>query len=96
MKKTETKIIVAFLLIAAIVFSIFYIGESNISSENKYLSIQQDGVETKRIPYDQLKPGWEEVIKGEQGENTVVMTEEGVQIAHATCPDKICVHMPAI
>ncbi len=96
MKRTETKLIVAFLMIAAIISSVFYIGKPNKSQVNRYLSIQKDGVEIKRYPYDEIRPDWEEIIRGGEGENTVVMTEEGVRIAHATCPDKICVHMPAI
>lgn len=96
MKKSELKIVMGILIIAVIILSVFYIKRPEDVSTDKYLSIQQDGVEIDRIPYDRLDKNFKKVVKGEDGENTIEMTEEGVRITHADCPDKICVHMPAI
>lgn len=72
---------------------IFWLGTNHC---DRYVSIQVDGVEKRKIPLDGSTDGKEYKITSKFGTNTVVIEKEGVYIREADCPDKLCVHQGKI
>ena len=72
---------------------IFWLGTNH---SDRYVSIQVDGVEEKKIPLNGSTEGKEYKITSKFGMNIVVIEKEGVYIREADCPDKLCIHQGKI
>ncbi|MDO5301041.1 MAG: NusG domain II-containing protein [Tissierellia bacterium] len=61
-------------------------------SQAKYISIQVDGKEIERIPWEERLEAGERHIEGIGGANVVAFEEDGVHMLASDCRDQICVH----
>lgn len=82
------KIVVLIILILSI--SLFVaINLTNIDNGNKYLSVQVNGEEIKKITFDNSSKPKEYLIESEFGKNTIEIKNDKVRVIEADCPDKI-------
>jgi len=89
------KFLVVFVLFLAIV-SLLFIRKQGLSTDNKYVSIQVDGKEIKKIIFDKKIIGKQIPIQTEYGYNLVEIGDESVRVIEADCPDKIDVKQGTI
>lgn len=82
------KILIGVVVILTLL-SIGFIKKQAFSSENKFISIQIDGIEVKRIIYDKKIIGKTIPIESEYGFNLIEIGDERVRVIEADCPDKI-------
>ena len=82
------KLLVVFVVILSFI-SIGYINRNAFSDARKYVSIQVNGQEIKRIIFDKKIIGNTFPIKTEYGYNLVEIDDEKVRVIEADCPDKI-------
>lgn len=87
MKKGD-KILIVFVIILALL-SFSFINRHAFSNKSKYVSIQINGTEVKRIIYDKKIIGKEYPIESEFGFNLLEIGDEKVRVIEASCPDKI-------
>lgn len=83
-----------FLIITIVIISVIsliFINKSVSSYEEKYISIQVDGKEVKRIKFDSSLVGETIPIKTEYGYNLLEIGEDKVRVIEADCPDQLCV-----
>ncbi len=88
--------IVIFLIIISSLLTFFLTSRRLLSEGKKYIRVTVDGKEIERVYLDPKLKGKRINIKTSYGYNTLEFTEDGVKIVAADCPDKICMHMPAI
>ncbi|WP_100065093.1 NusG domain II-containing protein [Miniphocaeibacter massiliensis] len=90
MKKIITKgdkiVIIAIVIIAILLF--FKIQKSNFDSENKYISIQVDSKEIKKILIDSNTNG-RYPIETKFGKNVIEIRNGKIHVIEASCPDKL-------
>lgn len=82
------KILIVFVIVLA-VFSSIFIKRQAFSSNGKYISIQVNGKEIKKIIFDSHIIGNTIPIQTEFGYNLIEIGDEKVRIIEADCPDKI-------
>lgn len=82
------KILIAFILITSL-SSLFFIKNKSISYKRKYVSIQVNGEEIKKIIFDKKIIGETIPIKTKFGYNLIEIGDERVRVIEADCPDKI-------
>ena len=82
------KLLIVFVVILSFV-SMGYINRFAISNMDKYISIQVNGKEVKKIIYDPKIVGSTIPIESEYGFNLVEIGEDRVRVIEASCPDKI-------
>jgi hypothetical protein len=83
-----------FLIITIVIISVIsliFINKSVSSYEEKYISIQVDGKEVKRIKFDSSLVGKTIPIKTEYGYNLLEIGEDKVRVIEADCPEQLCV-----
>lgn len=95
MKKNDF-IVIGILCIIVISISSYFFLSNKTSNEDKYISIQINGNEVKKFPYNSKDLNWSYQIKTPQGINTIIMTKKGIAMKEADCPDQTCVHMSPI
>ncbi|MDO5037599.1 MAG: NusG domain II-containing protein [Tissierellia bacterium] len=95
MKKADRIILLVILLAAGLVALSFFI-RGQEKEGDKVLSIQLAGEEIERIPLVEENIGRTYEVDNPLGENTLKISEEGVYMAHSSCPDQICRHMAPI
>jgi hypothetical protein len=81
-------IIVIFIISLA---SLIYIKNSAFNYKEKYISIQVDGKEIKKIIFDKTIIGKTIPIKTQYGYNLIEIGDEKVRVIETDCPDKLCV-----
>ena len=82
------KLLIVFVLVLTIL-SLGFIKKQALSNDSKYVSVQVDGEEIKKIIYDKKIIGNTIAIESEYGYNLLEIGDERVRIIEASCPDKI-------
>lgn len=82
------KCLIVFVLILTIV-SLGFIKKQAFSNDGKYISVQVNGKEVKKIIYDKVIIGKTIPIETEYGYNLLEIGDEKVRVIEASCPDKI-------
>lgn len=82
------KVLIVFVVILAI-FSTIFIRRQAFSSTGKYISVQVNGEEIKKIIFDQKIIGNTIPVNTEYGYNLIEIGDEEVRVIEADCPDKI-------
>ena len=77
-----------FIVIISLV-SLIYVKNSAFNYKEKYISIQIDGEEIKKIIFDKKLVGKTIPIKTEYGYNLIEIGDEEVRVIEADCPDKL-------
>lgn len=80
--------LIVFVLVLTLI-SLGFIKTQGLSNENKYISVQVNGKEIKRIIYDKKIIGKTIPIETEYGYNLLEIGDDKVRIIEASCPDKI-------
>lgn len=87
MIKGDKYLIIIIVLISLV--SLGFIKNSAINNKEKYISIQVDGKEYKKIIFDKSVVGKTIPIETKFGYNLVEIGEDKVRVIEADCPDKI-------
>ncbi len=82
------KLLIVFVIVLALISTLF-IKRQAFSSADKYVSIQVNGEEIKKIIFDYKIIGTTIPIQTEFGYNLVEIGDERVRVIEADCPDKI-------
>jgi len=80
------------LILIVVIFSIIsliFVNKSVISYGEKYVSIQVDGKEIKKVIFDSSVVGKTIPIRTEYGYNLIEIGDEKVRVIEADCPDKL-------
>lgn len=85
MKKGD--FILIFSLLVIFICTFFYINNSYFNSDDKYVSVQVNGKEIKQITFGNEKKVYP--IRTEFGLNILEVSENGVKVIEANCPDKL-------
>lgn len=81
--------VLIFVVVILTLLSLGFIKRQAFSNENKFISIQVNGKEIKKIIFDKKIVDKEIPIKSEYGFNLVEIGDERVRVIEADCPDKI-------
>lgn len=87
MTKGDKILIVVTIIIS--LASIFSMKNQIFNYDEKYISIQVDGEEIKKIIFDKKIEGKNIPIKSEFGYNLIEIGDEKVRVIDADCPDKL-------
>lgn len=87
MTKADKLLIVIVILLSII--SLGYINNQGFSDEDKYVSIQYNGKEIKKVIFDKQIVGTTIPIDTELGYNLIEIGDEEVRVLEADCPDQI-------
>lgn len=71
------------------IVSLGFIKKQAFSNDGKYISVQVNGKEVKKIIYDKVIIGKTIPIETEYGYNLLEIGDEKVRVIEASCPDKI-------
>ena len=82
------KLLIVFVFLMALV-SLGFIKRQALSNDNKYISVQVNGQEVKKIIYDKNIIGKTFPIETEYGYNLIEVGDEKVRVIEASCPDHI-------
>ncbi len=82
------KILIAIIVIVNVI-SLFFIKNAAFNYDNKYVSIQVDGEEIKKIIFDSSVVGKQIPIETEYGYNLIEIGDGKVRVIEADCPDKL-------
>ena len=82
------KYLIAFILIISLI-ALIYVKNSASNYKEKYISIQVDGKEIKKIIFDKNMIGKTIPIETEYGYNLIEIGDEKVRVIEASCPDKL-------
>lgn len=82
------KYLIVFVLILTII-SLGFIKTQALSNDNKYISVQVNGEEIKKIIYDEKIIGKTIPIETKYGYNLLEIGDNKVRVIEASCPDKI-------
>lgn len=85
MKKGD--FILIFSLLGIFIISFFYINSKFFYSNDKYISVQVNGKEIKKITFGNEKKVYP--IRTSFGLNILEVDEFGVRVIEASCPDKL-------
>lgn len=78
-----------FVVVILALISLGYIKRQGFSNENKFVSIQVNGKEIKRIIFDKNIVGKQIPIESKYGFNLIEIGHEKIRVIEADCPDKI-------
>lgn len=82
------KILIVFIVIISLA-SLGFVKNRAVNTDEKYVSIQVNGEEVKKIIFDKKIIGKTFPIKSEFGYNLVEIGDERVRVIEADCPDQI-------
>jgi hypothetical protein len=82
------KLLIVFVLILSLA-SMGYIKSQGLSNKDKYVSVQVNGEEIKRIIFDKSVVGKTIPIETKYGYNLIEVGDNQVRVIEASCPDKI-------
>lgn len=82
------KVLIVFVILLAMVSTLF-IRRQAFSSTGKYISVQVNGKEIKKIIFDRKIIGNTIPVQTEYGYNLIEIGDEKVRVIEADCPDKI-------
>lgn len=66
-----------------------YIRKQGLSNKDKYVSIQVNGIEIKKIIFDNSIIGKTIPIETEHGFNLIEVGDKEIRVIEASCPDQI-------
>ena len=89
------KVLIVFVVLLAVISTLF-IRKQAFSYTDKYISVQVNGEEIKKIIFDTKIIGNTIPIKTEYGYNLIQIGDEEVRVIEADCPDKIDVKQGSI
>lgn len=69
-----------------------WISISNLSLSTNIVGIYQDSKLVKTIDLNSVTEEYEITLKGESGENTILVSQGHIKMKAAQCPDKVCVN----
>lgn len=87
MTKADKLLIVIVILFSFI--SLGYINNQGFSDEEKYVSVQYNGEEIKKVIFDKQIIGTTIPIETDLGYNLIEIGDEKVRVIEANCPDQI-------
>lgn len=76
--------------------SLGFIGKKGIGYSDKYISVQVNGEEYKKITFDKSMIGKKIPIETEFGYNVLEIGDEEVRVVEASCPDELDVKQGSI
>lgn len=79
--------VLIFVLLFLFAGSFFYIKKGFVETNSKYISVQVNGREIKKIKFGVGKSKYP--IRTEFGINVIEVDETGVRVIEANCPDKL-------
>ena len=82
------KYLIVFIVVISLL-SLLYVKKSAFNYKGKYISIQVDGREIKKIIFDKNIIGKTIPIRTEYGYNLIEIGDEKVRVIEADCPDKL-------
>ena len=82
------KILIFFVVLLTLA-SLGFIKKQSLSNDSKFISIQINGEEVKKIIFDEDIVGKTFPINSEYGYNLIEIGDEEVRVIEADCPDKI-------
>jgi len=82
------KILIVVVIIINVI-SLWLVKNVAFNHEDKYISVQVNGEEIKRITFDKNIVGKQIPIKTEYGYNLIEIGDEKVRVIEADCPDKL-------
>ena len=82
------KYLIVFIIIISIV-SLFYVKNAALDYRQKYVSIQVNGKEVKKIIFDKKVIGKKIPMNTEFGYNLIEIGDGEVRVIDADCPDKL-------
>lgn len=82
------KVLIIFIVLVSLL-SFAYINRYAFSSQEKYISVQVNGKEIKKVLYDEKLIGHTIPIQTEYGYNLLEIGDQRVRVIEADCPDKI-------
>lgn len=82
------KILIVLIVVISI-SSLVLIANSSFGNEDKYVSVQVNGEEIKRIVFNNSTIGNTYPIETEFGYNLIEMGEDQVRVIEADCPDEL-------
>lgn len=82
------KLLIIFVIIITLA-SFGYIKRQALSSDDRYISVQVNGKEIKKIIFDKKIVGTTIPIETKYGFNLIEIGDEKVRVIEASCPDKI-------
>lgn len=82
------KYLILFILVISLL-SLGYVKKAAFNHKEKYVSIQVDGKEIKKIIFDKNIIGKTIPIETEYGYNLIEIGDEKVRVIEADCPDKL-------
>lgn len=82
------KVLIGFVVILTLI-SLGYVKRQAFSDDNKFISIQVNGKEVKKIIFDKKIIGKNIPIQSEYGFNLIEIGDERVRVIEADCRDKI-------
>lgn len=89
------KLLIVFVLILSLA-SMGYIRKQGLSNKDKYVSIQVNGNEIKKIIFDNAVVGKTIAIETDHGYNLLEIGDEEIRVIEASCPDQIDVKQGSI
>lgn len=89
------KFLIVIVLILAVI-SLIFIRNQGLSTDDKYLSIQVNGEEVKKVIFDKKIIGKQIPMQTKYGYNLIEIGDESVRVIDADCPDKIDVKQGSI
>ena len=87
MTKGDKYLIISIIVLSLV--SLFYIKDSALNVDEKYISVQVDGKEIKRIIFDKKVVGKTIPIETEFGYNLIEIGDGKVRVIEASCPDQL-------
>ncbi|MGM0395490.1 MAG: NusG domain II-containing protein [Bacillota bacterium] len=85
------RILILFIILLSFV-SFAYINRHAFSQQEKYISVQVNGEEIKKILYDEQLIGHTIPVETEYGYSLIEIGDRRVRLIEADCPDQICVN----
>ena len=85
--KLGDKILIVFLIFLSL-FSFWYIKKVNEGVNERYVSVQINGEEYKRLQFATDEP-YQETIQTQQGRNVIEVGVDFVHVVEADCKDKL-------
>lgn len=89
------KLLIVFVLILSLV-SMGYIRKQGLSNQDKYISIQVNGEEIKKIIFDDSIIGKTLPLDTKYGYNLIEIGDNEIRVIEADCPDKYDVKQGSI
>lgn len=89
MTKGDKILISAIVILSLLAYGIIYLSGSG--EKNKYISVQFNGEEYKRLTFTSKNDSYEYKLDTDEGLNIIEVEGDKVHMIDANCPDKLCI-----